>query len=184
MHAYPDRFKPDTFCARRLLPLTSCWPADAFQCAPGSHCHGSDPCSRSSAPDSRSSVPGSPSSAPGSPSSAPGSWWRVPGSRSGVLCCWRICPRSWSFSTWINRQTWCNGNGRNMYSCKRIQLCSSLPHKIWKDIIQCSGSGTTGSTCFWASQSMMWILDSYCFATSFGIFIFEKWCKCTFKNRK
>ncbi len=25
-------------------------------------------------------------------------------------------------------------------------------------------------------------LDSYCFVTSFGLFIFEKWCKCTFKR--
>ncbi len=60
----------------------------------------------------------------------------------------------------------------------------------------------TGSTCFWASRirihlSEVWIwirillssrkiskknLDSYCFVTSFGLFVFEKWCKCTFKN--
>ncbi len=25
-------------------------------------------------------------------------------------------------------------------------------------------------------------LDSYCFVTSFGLFIFEKWCKCTFSS--
>ncbi len=27
-------------------------------------------------------------------------------------------------------------------------------------------------------------LDSYCFVTSFWLFIFEKWCKCTFKSNK
>ncbi len=63
---------------------------------------------------------------------------------------------------------------------------------------QCSGSRSE-STWFWASRirvhySGVWIqirillssktskrnLDSYCFMTSFGPFIFEKWCKCTF----
>jgi hypothetical protein len=57
-----------------------------------------------------------------------------------------------------------------------------------------------GSTCFWAIRihySEVWIrillsssknikknLDSYCFVTSFGLFVFEKWCKCTFKKQK
>jgi hypothetical protein len=27
-------------------------------------------------------------------------------------------------------------------------------------------------------------LDSYCFVTSFGLFIFEKLCKCTSKSKK
>ncbi len=73
---------------------------------------------------------------------------------------------------------------------------------IEKSFNQCCGSG---STCFWASririhQSELWIrirfrifhsscknckknLDSYYFVTdSFWLFIFEKWCKCTFKK--
>ncbi len=62
-------------------------------------------------------------------------------------------------------------------------------------------SGSTGSTCFWASRiqirvhlSEVWIririllsssrnskknLDFYCFVTSFWLFIFGKWCKCS-----
>ncbi len=67
---------------------------------------------------------------------------------------------------------------------------------------QRSGSGFTESTCFWASRiqihySAVWILlrillsssknsrrnlDSSCFVTSFGFFIYEKWCKYTFKK--
>jgi hypothetical protein len=31
-------------------------------------------------------------------------------------------------------------------------------------------------------QNSKKILDSYCFVTSFGLFIFEKLCKCTFKK--
>ncbi len=58
------------------------------------------------------------------------------------------------------------------------------------------------TVCFWASWiririhwSEVWIrillspsknskknLDSYCFVTSFWLFFFEKWCKCTFKK--
>jgi hypothetical protein len=53
---------------------------------------------------------------------------------------------------------------------------------------QCSRSG---STCFWASRIRILLsssknskqhLDSYCFVTSFGLFIFEKLCKCKFKR--
>ncbi len=54
----------------------------------------------------------------------------------------------------------------------------------------------SGSVCFWASRiRILWIqihlssskngkknLDSYCFVTSVWIFIFKKWCKCTFKK--
>ena len=54
---------------------------------------------------------------------------------------------------------------------------------------QCSGSGSTGSTCFWASRILLSSsknskknLNSYCFVTSFGLFVFEKWCKCIFKK--
>ncbi len=53
-----------------------------------------------------------------------------------------------------------------------------------------SGSGSTGSTCFWASR----ILLSSCKNSKknfdptilclFWLFIFEKWCKCTFKKWK
>ncbi len=62
---------------------------------------------------------------------------------------------------------------------------------------QCCGSGSesgsTGSTCFWSSWMRIRILlslsknstknlDFYCIVTSFWLFIFEKWCKCTFKK--
>ncbi len=33
-----------------------------------------------------------------------------------------------------------------------------------------------------ASKNSKKNLDSYCFVTSFGLFIFEIWCKCTFKE--
>jgi hypothetical protein len=33
-----------------------------------------------------------------------------------------------------------------------------------------------------ASKNSKKNLDSYCFVTSFGLFIFEKLCKCTFKK--
>ncbi len=59
---------------------------------------------------------------------------------------------------------------------------------------QCCGSGSTGSTCFWASRIRIRIrilislsknskrnLDLYCFVTSFWLFIFEKLCKSTLK---
>ncbi len=39
---------------------------------------------------------------------------------------------------------------------------------------QCFGSGSTGSTCFWASRIRLLL--------SFGFFFFEKWCKCNFKK--
>jgi hypothetical protein len=56
-----------------------------------------------------------------------------------------------------------------------------------------SGSGSTGSTCFWVSWIRIRILlslskyskknlDFYCFVTSFWLFIFEKWRKSTFKK--
>jgi hypothetical protein len=44
-----------------------------------------------------------------------------------------------------------------------------------------SGSTSTGATCFWASRILLSAsknsnkkLHSYCFVTSFGLFIFEK----------
>jgi len=53
------------------------------------------------------------------------------------------------------------------------------------EVGQCSGSGSKGSTCFWASRIRIWILllscknskktiSAYCSVTSFGLFIFEK----------
>ncbi len=56
-------------------------------------------------------------------------------------------------------------------------------------VFQCS----TGSACFWDSRIRIRILlsssknsrknlDSYCFVTSFGLFVFEKWSNCAFKK--
>ncbi len=58
--------------------------------------------------------------------------------------------------------------------------------------LQCCGSGSeSGSICFWTSWIRIWIrillsssknskknLDSYCFVTSFRLFIFEILCRC------
>ncbi len=51
----------------------------------------------------------------------------------------------------------------------------------------------SGSVCFWASRIQIFLLssknskknhDSYCFVTSFWLFLFEKWCICTSKSNK
>jgi hypothetical protein len=80
---------------------------------------------------------------------------------------------------------------------------SQLEHLfVPKSYKQCFGSGSTGCTCFWAIRihlSEVWTrirlrilisssknskknLDSYCFVTSFGLFVFEKLNRCTFKK--
>ncbi len=55
----------------------------------------------------------------------------------------------------------------------------------WHNVNQCSGS-----TCFRAFRILLSLsknskknLDSYCFVTSFGLFLFEKWCKCTVPSK-
>ncbi len=50
-----------------------------------------------------------------------------------------------------------------------------------------SGSGSTSQRCgsgsfYHQAKFFFKNLYSYCFVTSFGLFIFEKWCKCTFKK--
>ncbi len=48
----------------------------------------------------------------------------------------------------------------------------------------CSSSGSGSSSRSWSFCHQAKIIRSYYFHTSFGRFIFEKWCKCTFKKQK
>ena len=91
---------------------------------------------------------------------------------------------------------------RNTEFFRSTETWNSRTGGILEQVNQCCGSGSTGSTCFWASRIRIrihkpevWIriLLSSCknskkkpwfllFCDSFWLFIFEKWCKCTFKK--
>ncbi len=80
----------------------------------------------------------------------------------------------------------------------------SLTEESDNTCVQCCGSGSVGSVCFWASWIRIRIhyqkhrsrsfyhldhhckknLDTYCFVTSLDLLIFEKLCKCTSKSNK
>ncbi len=75
---------------------------------------------------------------------------------------------------------------RGLAGCCEAKRDVAYQSDVWHS--QCCGSG---SVCFWASRIRILLssiknckknLDFYCFVTSFGLFIFEKWCKCSFKK--
>ncbi len=121
---------------------------------------------------------------------------------SFFTCSGVTAPKILLSSLWINRKP-----QQLIYEtgCKLSFLLKHCDIALIYGFGQCcrfrSESGSTGSTCFWASGSTCfwasWILirillslsknckkslDFYCFVTFFLLFTFEQWCKSTFKK--
>ncbi len=75
------------------------------------------------------------------------------------------------------------GSGSRSRWLRRIRNTEKnypYPRWRWRSVQRVPGSRPGG--CGWRRRG--WYLDYYCFVNSSWLFIFQKWCKCSFKKNK